>query len=241
MEYDKFCVSLYDSSPLPKMYVSIEKRADQLRVRLFQSQFTKGVLFIHSAGKNALIRITGPHDEFLLKSGFEFDKTYFVQFVSGEKSYVGSRGEVKDREKIVATFRAKYDEIRKRDKELLSPDKNLATDEIIVKMFGHQSTFFFDQTKRQLTSLFMSSKRAGVLENIIPYSKFCIASEAEQAYLGVVYQKGKAYAVGIGYCDRGMDKLKNQASYQYFYDKKGEGPGYFLTFRRASDGDVVEI
>lgn len=242
MEYDKFCISLYDKSPLPKMYVSVEKRSDKLCVRLFQSSFLPGVLFVHSAGKNALMKICSSKDEFLLKSGFDFYQSFFVEFISGDKIFIGSKGEVENKPRLMATFMDKYKQVLDHDQKLLCPDKNLATDEIMKKMFGNSSTFFFDQTKRQLNSLFMSRSRASHLESIIPSSRFCVAkSSGDEAYAGVVYKQGRAYAVGIGFLESSFDRLTSEASYQYFYDKNQKDKGYFLSFRRASDGDIVNI
>ena len=246
MEYDKFLVSLYESgghNSLPSLFIEVFKQSDRcvLKLNLFKEK--QGWLFVYLE-KNCLCVDLKKAREFIFNADFFNQNEYLFVIRSLNKMYVGERGKVSAKEKKIEGINKKYNELLEKKKEQEKVDKNQIVDDIVQKMFSDQSFMFFEQTKKQLNSLFSTSKRAKELEEKIAFSKFAKSySGGETHYAGVVYKNNQVYAIGVGQKENLDDlKLVSGNSYQFFDSMsqgKNEDYGVFMMFRRASDGDVV--
>ena len=249
MVYDKFLISLYSiSSPLPKAFVVIHKRAEELFACIEQSKFEGGLLYICSSKGVIGYEVKEKDKAFKLPSDFSFESSYYVKFITRNDSLTGKRGIGLDIKQIEERIDGCYKEMIRKQKQTLAlcEDKNILVDQIVYKMFGSCSTAFFESTEKQLFTLFSNCKRASEIEKIIPCSKFVKSgTKGDEAYVGIVYKNNLPYAIGIGFAmDSQALELVHENSYQLFYAKeKGleKNKTYFMSFRKASDGDLVWI
>ncbi len=226
------------------MFVSIKKRADKLLLEVIQKRFIKGTLFLYSKGKYIAFSVDKNKIEVYLSDDFKYYNDYFICFSGENVKYVGGRGDVGDVKLIMNNFEKIGKTERKNNLiEGINQDRNKVTDEIMHKMFGFLPVGFYELARKQLYDLFSSCKRAVELESLIPYSKFIEVGMAEdKTFVGVVYKNNLPFAIAIGFnAQINKNNLIHENSYQYFYKNGRELKGYFLSFRRASDGDVVWI
>ena len=228
------------------MFICFQKRAKQLSLKLVSKSLKKGVLFLCANGKVMYKKITEKEDGFILNEAFIFEENYIFCFINHRELFVGQKGEVKQKEKIIDYFKNQYEKICNEKKQPVENfDKNYVVDNIVCKLFSSYSLLFFEQTEKQLSSLFALCERAKVVESIIPNSKFIkCGEEGESSYVGVVYKNNIPYAIGIGF-DYNVNQFIKEGSYQFVYDKKSngeiekEGKSFFFSFRRVSDADII--
>lgn len=247
MEYEKKLISLYENislKGLPLGFIEIEKRAEKciLKVNLYKHK--QGWLFIYLKEK-CLVFDLSKHKEFIFNDEFFNQNEYLFCIKNKTATLFGLLGKIEDIETKLQRIDAKFLKLEKEKEQLYSQDKNLIVDNIMLKMFGFCSTLFFEQTKKQLSCLFAHSEREKLLESQVAFSKFVkTENEGDVCYAGIVYKNNSAYAVGVGHKENFDDlTLKSGNSYQFFAlnDSEKQDGGVFMTFRRASDGDLCFV
>lgn len=249
MQYDKFLISLYQHGGfIPQLFVVFNKRAGDVVIKVEQGVFKKGWLYVFSDNKISSVEIVRMGQESVLHKEFKFESDYYLAYFTNDKFFVGCKGNIKNKEKVLIKFKEMQNEKIKAYKNTdVLLDKNHIVDLLIKKMFGRVNICFFEQTKNQLFCIFKNSSRYEELEKIIPFSKFIkTGMDGDESYIGIVYKNNIPYALGIG---RKVDDEHypiDGNEYQFFYNKADVGAGkvkngYLLCFRRASDGDNIII
>ncbi len=234
MVYDSVIISLQgENGALPTKFVELKKRSDELILKFYQKEKSDGILFVYANKKFMLMRIATCLCEFRLENSFEDD--FVFCYKTGSQTFSGMKGEVSGEKEIMQTFEEKYRKLQTENKD---DDLNALTDNIMQTLFLRQENSFFEHTKKELFGLFSSCKRADELEKIIPFSRF-VELQDDGAFAGIVYRNKVPFAIGVGFKD--ANSLVNHGLYQYFFSKNAGDNGYFLSFRRATDGDRVEI
>ena len=246
VEYDKKILSLYTfKGNAPKAFVTITKRAEKIYILLSLKIVKTGVLFVFSSDKIFFVTNINVNQEVLLKDNFNFEDDYFIAFYGEEDKLFSKNLLDASYCAIMEKFENLFNEIclRRREEQAKQQDRNFIVDSITSKMFGFLPLGFYSLSKNQLYSLFSTQNRAENIEKIIPCSRFIKSGEGnDEIYAGVVYKNNVPYAVAIGFKSGSkINKPVHESSYQYFYQKENEKEGYFLSFRRASDGDIVWI
>jgi len=250
MEYENFLVSLYDNlslKGLPIAFIEVKKESDKVKLKLNLFKSKKGFLFIYLQDKCYLLNLESGH-EFIFNDEFYNQNEYLFCIKYGLKTLYGESGNVTQKQEKLKKIDLKYSKVLDELKQDAKLDKNKLVDDIVKKMFGKTGTLFYDQTKKQLQTIFSSSKRAKFLEEEIPMSKFVVSEMGSDAHFaGIVYRDNSPYAIAVGHKES-FDNLalKSGDSYQFYkipQNKRtgGDAAGVFLTFRRASDSDVVYI
>lgn len=217
---------------LPRMFVKLSQAGEKLQISLKQNSFTPGHLYAYSCGHFLLFKIAQNGLVFCLESGFEFGQPFLFCFMARGEMFVGAAGEIANIPEIIEKFRLKEQRLAQ-DAKAAAEEKDLdrLTDQICHKMFGFSSLAFFEQTRQQLNGIMQKGSRCEELEAAFAEAKFF--SLAEGLVVGVVYKakRPEMIAVGSSVVDSGK-----QGRYQYIRSRSGAG--YFMTFRRASDGDI---
>lgn len=247
MEYDKKLISLYENlnlKGLPLGFIEIDKRAEKCFIKVNLYKHKNGWLFAFLKEKCFIFDLS-KRKEFIFNDDFFDQNEYLFCIKNNNFTLYGLFGNVSDCDEKIKKINDKFFKLEKQKEELYSQDKNLIVDNIMLKMFGFCSTLFFEQTKKQLSGLFASSKREKILEEKIAFSKFVkTETQSDVCYAGVVYKNNFAYAVGVGHKESFDDlSLKSGNSYQFFSlcDDENINGGIFMTFRRASDGDLCFV
>jgi len=247
MEYEKKLISLYENisfKGLPLGFIEIDKRAEKcfLKVNLYKHK--QGWLFVYLKEK-CLVFDLSKRKEFIFNDEFFNQNEYLFCVKNSNASLFGLMGDVKDIEDKIRKIDTKFKKLEYEKEQLYSQDKNLIVDNIMLKMFGFCPSLFFDQTKKQLSCLFAHSEREKFLESQVAFSKFVkTENDSDVCYAGIVYKNNNAYAVGVGHKENFDDlTLQSGNSYQFFALENGEkqSGGVFMTFRRASDGDLCFV
>lgn len=234
MVYDNAIISLYlKGCPLAKMYVLLDKRDTRVIVKLNQNKFSKGLLFLYSNETFYLMHINKPTDQFELGE-LNLYSDFVVAFYSNDV-FIGRKGKIKNENEILEKFNHKFESIKKeeRENEKKKEDLNFITDQICVKLFSHLSLGFYNETKIEFEKLIRNKSRVLELEKVIPNSIFVRVIENENAVIGVVSKNNNPSLLAVGF-KGGIEKLTSENQYQFISSGK---EGYFLSFRRTSDGD----
>lgn len=241
MEYEKFIVSLYKDGEISAqsgIFICIEKRADKSILTLNNSGENAQYLFIHFDNKYIMIKID---DRNSFNFGYKFDKQkeYVFCLYFDNTRYVGIHNKKGNYDKILETMNNQYIALKTKS---IFVDKNSITDELILKLFDRKENFlFFDQIKDKLIYLFSAFGRNKPLEDIVKYSKFVEFKNTEgNSFLGIVYKMNKPFLLAVGYENLNDDVDIDITEYHHVTtkDELGQFHDIFLTFRRASDGDL---
>lgn len=246
MEYDKYLVSLYDSSTFSGMsrgVLQVAKLSNKVEL-IFNTNFYHGFVFVLNKDSCHVFELER-EQKYIFNDKFNFYDDYLFYIVLKDKCLFGRKGKIVFNDKLLNELKEKSEKLKDQAKQKLKvmQDKNFITDDIMSKVFGERSLLFFENCKQSLESLFSTNERNKELENIIPTSKFIRV--VDDNYAGIVYDSGLPKCLAMGYSSTQFDQSLDSCKFQCFYknDENMENllEGYFLTFRRASDGEQVFI
>ncbi len=242
MEYEQFIVSLYKEGELScqsGMFICAQKRADKTIITLDNARKDAQYLFIHFKTKCILIKIDNK-STFLLDHEFTKQESYlFCLYCEGEK-FIGIYNNVGKLGKILKAIDQQY--LKLKNERQFVINKNKVTDDLVYKLFNVvRNDTFFDQIKDNLIHLFSVFSRNKDLENMFKCSKFIECKNGdENSYLGIIYRDNKPFLLAVG-CEKPEAIVPADVG-QYCYItsqtfQNGQ-QGVFLSFRRASDGEL---
>lgn len=244
MEYERKVVSLYGDmsfSGLPVSFVEIRKEADKVKMIVSLFKEKSGWIFVCLKNKCFCFDLS-KRREFIFDDDFFCENEYFFVIINSEKSLFGKIGNPDNIDEKYEKIKRKYESIKKQNEYLSSYDKNFITHSLVLKMFGAEESIFFEQTKRQMQTLFMMNKRFKPLESRIPFSKFVKVGDGEEfGVAGVVYKNNKAFAIAVGFQSQIENYDFDQSSLQFFDCKTINSGGIFLSCRSATDAEICFV
>lgn len=245
MEYERKIVSLYENlafSGLPVAFVEMKKEAEKVKLCVSLFKEKQGWLFVYLKVKCFCLDLSKKR-EFIFHDDFFNENEYFFVLKNNQKTLFGKIGTISNMQTKNEKIITKFQELSKQKKYLSSFDKNLIVSSIVLKMFQKEENMFFDQTKRQVQTIFMMNKRYKPLENKIPSSKFVKIGEGDDCgFAGIVYKNNIAFAITIGFKGEIENiSLENESAFQFFACEKQPNCGIFLQLRRATDADICFV
>ena len=242
MEYEKFIVSLYEAKSKTQsgVFLYVEKRADKSTLSIKNSPSDYGFVFVYFNGKCIFVPVNK-------KLSFNFDEEfsdnndYLFCFYCESKKYFGKKGNIKEEKKILSAIENKYQTVKNLSISELEFDKNNVIDDLMQKMFGLESELYFKLAKAKLSNIFACFERCEMLEEKFKNSKFVKSENGiENSFAGIIYKRNKPFAIAVGFAGNEDEIFADERYNFYSINTVCGNKGIFLSFRRASDGDIVK-